>query len=289
MKLGIRHRTRYRYRRSVMVQPHRLLAVPRGGAGLRIEEFVLDTGPDTDVGWSDDVFGNRVATISFIGDRREIAIDVSMVVELDAPAWPLFAIAVEAHRYPFPYSDDDRADLGALAIPVPGETDGVAAFACGFVATEPTDTLALLKDLNAGMLPHVTYRLRDEEGTQSPAETLALGSGSCRDIAALFIACVRSLGFGARAVSGYLHDPDQAAGKQGSTHAWAEVFLPGAGWIAFDPTHGRVGDAHLIPVAVARENRQIMPLTGRYVGSADDMLDMDVDVMVRAMAIAIAE
>ncbi|ABQ70418.1 transglutaminase domain protein [Rhizorhabdus wittichii RW1] len=284
MKLGIRHRTRYRYRRPVTVQPHRLLAVPRCGAELRLDEFILDAGPDTAIAWSDDVFGNRIATIDFTGDRREIAIDASMVVELDAPAWPLFAIAVEAHRYPFPYDEDDRADLGALAGPASGEADSVAAFARGFVAAEPTDTLALLKDLNAGMLPRVAYRPREEEGTQSPAETLALGSGSCRDIAALFIACARGLGFGARAVSGYLHDPDQAAGGQGSTHAWAEVFLPGAGWIAFDPTHGRVGDAHLIPVAVARENRQIMPLTGRYAGSADDLLGMDVDVTVTAMA-----
>lgn len=284
MKLGIRHRTRYRYRRPVTVQPHRLLAVPRGGAELRLVEFVLDAGPDTAIGWSDDVFGNRVATISFTGDRREIVIDASMVVELDAPAWPLFTIAVEAHRYPFPYDDDDWTDLGALAIPASDGTDGIAAFARGFVAGDPTDTLALLKDLNAGMLPRVAYRPREEEGTQSPAATLALASGSCRDIAALFIACVRSLGFGARAVSGYLHDPDQPAGERGSTHAWAEVFLPGAGWIAFDPTHGRVGDAHLIPVAVARENRQIPPLTGLYVGSADDMLGMDVDVMVTEIA-----
>ncbi|MBO9380106.1 transglutaminase family protein [Sphingomonas histidinilytica] len=284
MKLGIRHRTRYRYRRPVTVHPHRLLAVPRDGAGLRLVEFVLDTGPDTAIGWSDDVFGNRVATIGFTGDRREVAIDASMVVELDAPAWPLFAIAVQAHRYPFSYEEDDRTDLGALAIPIADAAGDVTGFARGFVAAEPTDTLALLKDLNAGMLPRITYRPRDEEGTQSPAETLALGSGSCRDIAALFIACARSLRFGARAVSGYLHDPGQTAGGHGSTHAWAEVFLPGAGWVAFDPTHGRVGDAHLIPVAVARENRQIMPLTGRYAGSADDMLDMDVDVMVTAMA-----
>src|SRR5690606_18824325 len=98
-----------------------------------------------------------------------------------------------------------------------------------------TDTLSLLKDLNNGVLGDILYRVRDEQGTQTPAETLTLKSGSCRDIAGLFIEAGRHLGFGARAVSGYLFDPEQQADDSGSTHAWAEIYLPGAGWIAFDP------------------------------------------------------
>lgn len=132
------------------------------------------------------------------------------------------------------------------------------------------------------MLRDVVYRIRDEEGTQSPAETLALKSGSCRDVAALFIEAVRHLGLGARAVSGYLYAPDVGVGDQGSTHAWAEVYLPSAGWIAFDPTHGRVGGANLVPVAVARSNRQIMPVTGGYIGAPEDFASLDVSVRVVA-------
>ena len=126
----------------------------------------------------------------------------------------------------------------------------------------------------------MVYRTRDEQGTQAPLDTLALGSGSCRDMAALFIEAARALGFGARAVSGYFYDPQAPADHPGSTHAWAEVFLPGAGWIAFDPTHRRLGGASLIPVAVARSNRQIMPIEGGYSGRPDDFISMAVEVKV---------
>jgi transglutaminase-like putative cysteine protease len=152
-----------------------------------------------------------------------------------------------------------------------------------FVRSMRTDTLSLLKDLNSGILGPVAYRVRDEEGTQTPLETLALASGSCRDIAALFIEAVRHLGLGARAVSGYLFDPQARADDLGSTHAWSEVYLPGAGWIAFDPTHRRLGGASLIPIATARNNRQIMPITGGYIGGPEDFVAMDVGVSVEPL------
>jgi transglutaminase-like putative cysteine protease len=127
------------------------------------------------------------------------------------------------------------------------------------------------------------YEAREDEGTQTPTQTLSRGTGSCRDIATLFVEAVRSLGFGARAVSGYLHDPTRTlAGSAdvGSTHAWAEVFVPGAGWIAFDPTNRRVGGADLIPVAVARDIRFAMPVTGSYIGGPDAFESMAVEVSV---------
>jgi len=280
MRLHIRHQTRYTFRREVVLQPHRLLVTPRAGNELRLVEFDLDAGPAASVDWADDVFANRVATVSFTAPSDDLVILMEAVIEQEAAPFPIFNIAVEAHQYPFAYGLDDRIDLGALLSPkADADADSISNWAQAFVAAPPTDTLSLLKDLNAGMLSAIAYRIRDEEGTQSPAETLALGSGSCRDIAALFIEAARSLGFGARAVSGYLHDPAQATGA-GSTHAWAEIYLPGAGWIAFDPTHQRVGDAHLIPVAVGRHNGQIMPVTGGYTGSPGDALSLAVSVSV---------
>ncbi|TZG27649.1 transglutaminase family protein [Sphingomonas montanisoli] len=278
MHLSIQHTTHYRFNRPVLLLPHRLLVTPRGGNELRLIELTIDAGPGVTIDWTDDVFANRVATISFGDPRADLALAITMTVEQDAPAFPIFTIAVDAHSYPFAYSEDDRIDLGALAV-ASADADAVATWARGFVASDP---LALLKDLNAGITPVVAYRVRDEEGTQSPAETLAIGSGSCRDIAALFIEAARHLGFGARAVSGYLHDPEQRPDDPGSTHAWAEVYLPGAGWITFDPTHQRVGDAHLIPVAVARHNGQIMPVTGGYLGAPEDAAGMEVSVRVSA-------
>jgi len=156
-------------------------------------------------------------------------------------------------------------------------------WAQGLVRSKPTDTLALLKDLNATISATIQYEIRDVEGTQSPMETLSLGSGSCRDFAALFAEAARALGFAARLVSGYLHDPDQSllgSSGPGSTHAWAEIFVPGAGWISFDPTNRSVGGRNLIPVAVARDINQIAPVTGTFSGAAEAFASMSVDVVV---------
>jgi len=147
------------------------------------------------------------------------------------------------------------------------------------VRSNPTDTLALLKDLNAGISANASYEARDDEGTQTPTRTLDLGRGSCRDFAVLFVEAARSLGFGARVVSGYNFAP-ALQGQPGTTHAWAEVFLPGAGWITFDPTNRQLGGFNLIPVAVARNLTQAAPVSGSFVGGADDLLRLTVAVNI---------
>ena len=172
-------------------------------------------------------------------------------LELDAAAWPVFDMAASAISYPFRYSDEEWTDLGALAIQqYPDPSGRLRAWAQGFVRNSPTDTLALLKDLSAGVPGWISYQSREDEGTQSPTETLDRGWGSCRDFAVLFVEAARSLGFGARIVSGYLYNPDQdrlGSDGAGSTHAWAEVYVPGAGWITFDPTNRSVGGVQSDP------------------------------------------
>ncbi|WP_278393033.1 transglutaminase family protein [Sphingobium yanoikuyae] len=284
MKLRIRHDTIYRYRRAVSLQPHRLMLVPRGSHDLTILSSSLDLSPKADMAWAQDVFGNLVAAASFALPTDMLAISSEVVLEQRALAWPIYRIAPGAHAYPFAYSQEEMADLGALLRPQYDDPEGkIATWARSFIAGSAVDTLSLLKDINAGIANAVVYRMRDEEGTQSPLETLSIASGSCRDMAALFIDCMRHLGFGARAVSGYLYDPDASSVDAGSTHAWAEVYLPAAGWIAFDPTHRRVGSANLIPVAVGRCNAQIMPVIGGYAGAAEDFSGMEVRVIVEAL------
>ncbi len=281
MKLAIVHRTTYRYAHPVELLPHRMMLRPRGNHDIAILASSITCSPEAELSWTQDVFGNLIALGVFAQPTDHLVITSELTVEQSATPWPVFRIAPTAHTYPFDYSRDDQADLGAFRIPEHDDPDGsIKTWASAFVRDTPTDTLSLLKDINAGMLDTVAYRTRDEEGTQSPRQTLSLQSGSCRDISALFIEAVRQLGFGARAVSGYLFDPEQSANDPGSTHAWAEVYLPGAGWIAFDPTHRRLGGASLIPVAVARSNRQIMPIVGSYVGTSEDFVDMDVAVSV---------
>jgi transglutaminase-like putative cysteine protease len=279
MKLRIEHRTAYRYAREVGLLTHRLMLSPRNDQSLRTLDFRVECTPSGSIEWSQDVFGNVVGTVSFAAAASELAITSIAIVEQTAEPFPVFKIDLAAHSYPFAYSTDDKTDLGAFA----SETSNngrVRQWAEAFVRGRPTDTLSLLKDINGGVLTNIVYRIRDEEGTQSPEQTLQLASGSCRDIAALFIEAVRHLGFGARAVSGYVFDPLASIDDGGSTHAWAEVYLPGAGWIAFDPTHRRIGEASLIPVAIARSNSQIMPVTGGYNGQASDFVGLEVSVRV---------
>lgn len=283
MRLTIWHETTYRYARAVTLLPHRMMLSPRGSHDLKPMRTLISCSPPADVEWTQDVFGNLIATASFSGTADTLTVTGQLVVEQDAAAWPVFPIAPHAHHYPFAYSHDERVDLGGLLMPEHPDPEGrLLAWARAIVAGEPTDTLALLQDLNSAARAGIAYGERPEEGTQSPLETLDRASGACRDLATLFIEAARHLGFAARAVSGYLYDPPAGGGEQalqhGATHAWAQVYLPCAGWIAFDPTNARMGEANLVPVAVARNIAQIPPLEGRYAGAPEDLIDMTVKV-----------
>jgi transglutaminase-like putative cysteine protease len=284
--LRIRHWTTYRYSKPVSLRPHRLMLRPRESRELRLRSMDLMVDPPAAVTWAQDVAGNMVATATFQTLTDSLIITSNAELELDAPAWPIFDIAATAIFYPFRYSDDEWADLGALAAPQhPDPAGRLREWSQAFVRSNPTDTLSLLKDINAGILAWISYQEREEEGTQTPAQTLERGWGSCRDLAVLFIDAVRTLGFGARIVSGYLHNPAQdMVGRAGSgtTHAWAEVYVPGAGWITFDPTNRSVGSANLIPVAIGRDIRLVMPVAGSFVGMTDAFRGMSVEVCVSA-------
>ena len=282
--LRIQHKTIYRFRQLVSLAPHRLMLRPRESRELRLMSHVLSIAPFAAMTWAHDVFGNAVAVATFSGLASTLVIDSVSDILLNAAAWPVFDIAASALSYPFRYSDDEWTDLGALTVAqYPDPAERLQKWARGFVRSNPTDTLSLLKDLNAGVAQRVQYQSREVEGTQSPNETLDRGWGSCRDFAVLFTEAARKLGFGARLVSGYLHDPNHdlvGSAEAGSTHAWAEVFVPGAGWITFDPTNRSVGGRNLIPVAVARDISQCTPVSGSYFGVSDNFLSMDVTVSV---------
>lgn len=211
---------------------------------------------------------------------------ISSVAELhlDATAWPIFDITTSAVSYPFRYSEDDWTDLGALAVrQYPDPASRLRDWAKAFIGSNPTNTLAMLKDLSVGVSGSIRYQSREDMGTQSPTQTLERGWGSCRDFAVLFVEAARSLGFGARIVSGYLYNPDRnslGSADAGSTHAWGEVYVPGAGWITFDPTNRGVGGCNLIPVAVARDIRQVIPAAGSFLGMTDAFQGMSVEVLV---------
>jgi transglutaminase-like putative cysteine protease len=284
--INIMHSTSYKYNKDVTLGQHRFMLRPRETRELRLISFDLNISPAARIDWSHDVAGNAVASALFETPSKTLTILARTTVELSAPAWPVFPIAASAIRYPFFYSADDWEDLGALARPQYADTaQRLLNWAGRFVMARPTDTLSLLKDLSNGVAANIAYQPRETEGTQGPLETLDRGWGSCRDFAVLFAEAARTLGFGARLVSGYLYDPtgDQLGSTAaGSTHAWVEVFVPGAGWISFDPTNRAVGSANLIPVAVARNIWQILPVTGSFHGPDVDRPTMDVTIEVGA-------
>lgn len=282
--LSVHHQTTYHYWEPLEFGPHRLILRPRESRNLRLIAHDLVITPAATVTWAHDVFGNSVATATFNETSDTLVVESHAELTLDVDQWPIFDIAASAAYYPFLLTEDDMTDLGALRLQGYLDSSGrLREWAQGFVAGNSTGTLALLKDISAGVAARVVYEVREGEGTQSPEQTLNRSMGSCRDFAVLFVDAVRSLGFGARIVSGYLYDPDQdAIGSEGagSTHAWTEVYVPGAGWITFDPTNRSVGGFNLIPVAVARDIRQTIPVSGSFVGDRKAFKEMGVRVQV---------
>ena len=277
-RYAITHRTEYRYNQTVSLGPHWLMLRPRESRELRLLSHKITTTPPSTISWAHDVFGNTIATAVFDAPTDRLVIDSTVSLELSSSAWPVFPIAASAINYPFSYSAEERTDLGALLSPQYADPMGrLSSWTAGFVRSNPTDTLALLKDLNAGISGTASYQAREDEGTQAPGRTLDMGRGSCRDFAVLFVEAARLQGFGARVVSGYLFNP-ALQDSDTTTHAWAEVFVPGAGWISFDPTNRQMGGFNLIPVAVARDLAQAMPVSGTFIGAGSARLTVAVRV-----------
>jgi transglutaminase-like putative cysteine protease len=286
--LTVRHATTYRYDAPVTFGQHRLMLRPRDSHDLRLVGAELALSPPGKLRWLHDVFGNSVALVDFEEPAAELSIVSTLAIERYALARLDFPIAAEAENYPFMHSADDRSDLGRLRERhYPDPRGLVDLWAKQFILETPANTFNLLATMNAAIRGSFDYRAREEEGTQAPVETLETKSGTCRDYALLFIEAARALGFGARFVSGYLYDPALDGGDAmqgaGATHAWAEVYLPGAGWVEFDPTNGLIAGENLIRVAVTRDPAQAVPIGGSFSG-AGKFVGMEIDVTVRAEA-----
>ncbi|AXO13837.1 transglutaminase family protein [Thalassospira indica] len=284
LSVDLVHSTIYRYHWPVLLGPHRLMLRPREARDTRLVSFEVTMSPETELVWTHDVAGNAIATANFKDKTDYLKIESRSKIEMAASQWPVFTISAAACTFPFSYSDDEWIDLGALtAQHYPDPTGRLSDWVNGFIFSSPTDTLSLLKDISFGISQRTNYRRRESEGTQTPLETLDNQEGSCRDFAVLFVAAARCLGFGARIVSGYLVNTDSSlrgSDGSGSTHAWAEVFLPGAGWVAFDPTNRSVGSGNLISVAVVREMTQAVPVAGEFTGGRGALIDMNVAVFI---------
>ena len=289
---SVEHETVYRYAKPVRFLEHRLLYRPRSSHEFDVLASSLEVTPAADIVEIQDVFSNSVTLFTPRAEddtlrvRAWFALRQSGAKDFEQP------IAPHAERFPFDYTAEERRDLGARLEPHYPDPEGrLYEWTRAFFAGEPRPlTRELLAAIANRIRADFAYVSRDAEGTQPPDETLDLKSGTCRDFALLMMEAVRRLGMAARYVSGYLYDPaldrddnqDGVVDVQGAgaTHAWLHVFLPGAGWVSFDPTNGATRTAHLIRVAHARDPAQALPLQGDWFGAPGDYLGMEVRVVV---------
>jgi transglutaminase-like putative cysteine protease len=287
--LTVRHTSTYRYKQPVAFGEHRVMFRPRDSHDQRLLHASLKVDPEpASLHWVHDVFGNCVACVCFEGRARMLRFE--SVIELDHSPMNMldFPLAKHAQRYPFSYDQEDMPDLlRSIERQYPDRNHDIAKWAGAFAAAggRTVRTADLLARITHAIRRDFTYVRREEMGIQPPLQTLKLKSGSCRDFALFMMEAVRSLGFAARFVTGYLYVPsgdttDRIGG--GSTHAWVQVYLPGAGWMEFDPTNGIVGNHDLVRVAIGRDPAQAVPLWGSWTGFPSDALGLTVEVRVTA-------
>ncbi len=271
----ILHRTYYNFTDTVRLEPHTLRLRPREGHELRIESSNLDITPPATLRWHRDVEDNSVAIATFKSPSTQLLITSTVIIQQYNQTPLDFLVADYATHYPFAYQPEDRAVLAPYMQYGQPHPQLKAWVASVWQAGERIQTYGLLQRLALRIQQTLMYQLREEPGVQTVTETLTRGTGSCRDSAFLFMEAARCLGFATRFVSGYLHTPPSDS-NFGATHAWAEVFLPGAGWKGFDPTIGAIVGTDHIAVAVARLPESVPPVAGAFVGPAGATLNVGV-------------
>lgn len=289
VQYDITHTTCYRYSSPVTFGEHRVMFRPRDSHDQRVLATDLQVSPEAVVRMIQDPHSNSVALVTPLGAASELKIVCSFTIEHAHSEYPELQLSPSALIFPFAYSVEERFDLEHYMRPHHDDPDGVLThWARQFMRTDgPTGTRNLLLNMNQFIRDHFGYAQREQEGTQTPLQTLSLGTGTCRDFALLMMEAIRRLGVASRFVSGYLYDQALDSGSDagtvgaGATHAWLQAYLPGAGWVTFDPTNNLLGGNQLIRVGVARDPSQASPISGNWFGAANAFLGMTATVQVR--------
>lgn len=285
MKISIRHVTRYEYSKAVRLGEHRLMLRPKEGAGLQLIDFELRLRPEGKIRWGMDVFGNWVTWVSFSDCVSELEVVSESKIFLQADKTSDVVLEPDAVMFPFAYDAQEQQDLQPyLELAYPKDRVVLRQWLSHlWRPTQKIASLDLLSLLNETIYGNFSYQRRDEMGVQSPADTLHRRTGSCRDFAVLMIEACRILGLAARFVSGYMISADATCVEHASTHAWGEVYLPGAGWIGVDPTIGSWSNHCHIPLAMTRDALQAAPVRGVFAGDAAAFMGLYVDVEIRVL------
>ena len=281
-RFTVRHVSTYTYSEPVGFGEHRMMFRPRSSHDLRLVATDLLISPTPSrLTWLHDVFDNSVAVASFDAQAAELRFESRVTLEHTETPLPDYSLERYAAIWPFIYTDAEASDLVKARNRQYPDRD-IDAWARSFLPPDGAmGTMALLRAMTLGIKNTFRYVRRSEKGVNHPAETLQHRSGSCRDFAVLMMEAARSLGLAARFVSGYIFVPDHDATQGGgATHAWLQIYLPGAGWVDFDPTNSIVGNRHLIRVTVAWDHHQALPLWGTWSGAAHAFQALDVEVSV---------
>lgn len=282
---SVHHTTTYRYKNPVRPGLHQLMFRPRDSFDQRLLGCHLEVAPTpAEVRWIHDAFGNCVTLVDFAEKTTLLRFETFIRLDHTPENAPDFRIEEYARNHPFCYEEEELPDLALYIRRQHAQDAGVEQWLDKFVVrgtSRPTGQL--LMTLNEAIAESFSYKRRTSRGTQTACETIERQEGTCRDFAFLMMEAARSLGFAARFVTGYVYVPDRDGPARlggGSTHAWCQIYVPGSGWVEFDPTNGIVGNRDLIRVGVARTPRQAVPLYGSYWGDPDQELGMDVTVQV---------
>lgn len=283
MKIHIHHRTSYHYSTQVSFGPHQLMMRPREGHAINLLTCAFSISVPHQLRWIRGLHENNIGIVDFTAPAAELVIEAEFVLHICEENPFNFIIAPEAAEYPFTYEHELGADLFSLSHNVyVRDVDQIRDWLHPlWHPGKRLGTLDLLQQLNTHIYRTFRYRRRMEKGVQSPAETLEKKSGSCRDSATLFVETCRFLGLAARFVSGYMYSSD-INGRM-SRHGWAEVYLPGAGWIGFDPSWGILASAQYFPVAVSRHSEHAPPISGSYLGIPKAFIKTEVDLFVKQL------
>ena len=287
MLLTIEHTNIYRYTQPVELTVHRLMLRPAESHSLRILSEELTISAPHHLSWDHDVFYNSVARVHFKDKTENLTITSRYELEQFNLNPFDFVCDIYTNELPFDYRGDEAGDLVPYLKPqFPGDENAVRAWLRPMLDPKGrAKTLEFLLNLNSAIATNFGYGRREEPGTQTPAETPKLGTGSCRDFALLMMEAARHLGLAARYVAGYLcsgDDEDAPEVADNSTHAWTEIYLPGAGWRGFDPTSGIMAAGFHVRVGATRNPAQATPILGNYLGEASLFAGMEVAVKAQA-------
>lgn len=269
MKLCARCRTWYTYEREVSFSPHLVRLFPRQDHGVRVRDFRFRTNAGAQVQHRRDLYDNWIARCFLPEPGARLRFEADLELEV-AERNPFdFLVDADATRFPFAYRDVERAALVPfLEVEAADRVEGFPGWDSPD-AGAGGDTVSVLVEMNRALHRAIRYERREHGEPHPPAETLRRGAGSCRDTARLHAAILRTRGIAARLVSGFLFETGSGPRvAEGALHLWTEAYLPGAGWVGFDPTNGVLCDHLYVPTAVGAGPRDVAPVLGSYYADA---------------------